>query len=244
MASDLKPHDRIIFPLDNMDLERATAMIDKIGGHVGAFKIGLEFFIRYGRSAFDLVREYSEARIMLDLKLHDIPKTVGRAMAAAAAYKPWLITVHASGHEDMLHEAIKNRGQSLVAGVTVLTSLDERACRETYGDSPTAKVIEFARMLARTGCDAIVCSPKELEAIKEINDEPVQTMFRVIPGIRPTWAVPAGQTRFTTPAQAIKAGADFLVIGDPIASHTDPIDACILLRNEIREALEEEAASG
>lgn len=242
MTTSLKAHERIIFPLDGMDEARAVHMIKLLGPHVGAFKIGLELFIRLGRAALDHVREHSEARIMLDLKLHDIPKTVGRAIAAAATYEPWLVTVHASGHDDMLREAVAHRGNALVAGVTVLTSLDERACRETYGDSPIAKVIEFTRLLARTGCDAIVCSPKELEAIKEIDDEPVQTMFRVIPGIRPTWAAPAGQTRFTTPEQAMNLGADFLVIGDPISSNPDPVAAATRIRLEIQKALEEESS--
>jgi orotidine-5'-phosphate decarboxylase len=229
IVSKDKPHESIIFPLDNMDEERIGKMVDLLAPHVGAFKIGLEQIMRLGlKRAFELA---AYNKVMLDPKLHDIPKTVERAMEVIASYQPWLCTVHASGGPEMVRAAVDKRSKTLVTGVTVLTSLDEKACREVYGDIPVAKVIEFARMLVHAGADAIVCSPLELEALRD--DVRTDRLIRIVPGIRPEWAVAAGQTRFTTPAQAIRSGAHFLVIGDPIGSAADPVEAAKRIADEI-----------
>jgi orotidine-5'-phosphate decarboxylase len=234
-TSTLQPHERIIFPLDDLTTTAADERIRLLAPYVGAFKVGSEFATRLGdRQSIELVKELGGKRVMFDRKYKDIPKTVERTVRVLASLDPWLCTVHASGNIAMLKAAVVARGNMNIAGVTVLTSMTDEECRSSYGDSSAAKVADFAQLLVLSGCQAIVCSPKELEVLADVPD--AKSLLRVIPGIRPEWAAPAGQTRFTTPAQAIRMGADFLVIGDPINSAKDPVDAAKRIADEIAGA--------
>lgn len=225
--SDLKPVERLIFPLDLPDWAAAEKMARRLNGHVGWYKVGLELFIAEGPSALARLRDLApETKIFLDLKLHDIPATVGLAMTAAARLGADMITVHGQGGEAMLRRAVENAGDTLVLAVTVLTSLNpadlgelSEACRR-----PGALVKILAERALNAGCRGLVASGHETASLKAAFGDQLRL---VIPGIRPAWAQVPGddQQRTATPAEAVRDGADYLVIGRPIRDAADPAEA-------------------
>ncbi|MFW6080664.1 MAG: orotidine-5'-phosphate decarboxylase [Desulfosalsimonas sp.] len=233
--------DYIVFPLDVPTAEEAAYYARLLSGRVGMFKIGLELFIAEGRVLLEAVREEGGAGIFLDLKLHDIPATVARAMEQIAGWKASFATVHCGESRAMLDAAVNAAGKKTgVLGVTVLTSVsgDDLAAAgfdRAYAEDPGALVLKRAQMAYDAGCAGVVCSGRETAVIKEKFGPKFVTM---VPGIRPGWAVDADdQKRVVTPAEAVKNGADYLVIGRPIRDAGDPADAAEMIAGEIEEII-------
>ncbi len=211
--------NRIFVALDTPDLERAKAMAARVRHHVGGIKLGLEFFMGNGRHG---VREMAEIGlpIFLDLKLHDIPNTVAKAIQALRGLDPAILTVHASGGQAMLEDAkaAAAAGTKVVA-VTMLTSLDDSDLAAT-GVSGRAhdQVLRLTELAMKSGVDGIVCSGAEVKAAHALWPKG----FFVVPGVRPVDGVIGDQKRVVTPRQALDHGASILVIGRPITQADDP----------------------
>jgi orotidine-5'-phosphate decarboxylase len=220
--------------LDLPDWATAGKMARSLNGHVGWFKVGLELFIAEGPPVVARLRELApETKIFLDLKLHDIPATVGLAMVAAARLKPDMITVHAQGGLAMMRAAVERAEETLVLAVTVLTSLNPAALEELAPacQAPGALVALLAARAGQAGCGGLVASGQEAGLLKAAFPQ----LRLVVPGIRPAWAQVAGddQQRTATPAQAVRAGADYLVIGRPIREARDPAEAADRISAEL-----------
>ena len=218
----------LIVALDVPDADRALALAARLAPVVGAVKVGLELFTAAGP---DIVRRLraAGAAVFLDLKLHDIPHTVARAVEAAVRWDVQMLTVHTSGGRAMLAAAeqaaraeAQRRGQAppLVLGVTVLTSLDEAALAEVgVAAGAAAQVERLARLAVSAGLRGLVCSPLELPALRAALPREIQL---VTPGIRPPGTDAGDQKRTLGPREALAAGADWLVVGRPILAAPDP----------------------
>jgi orotidine-5'-phosphate decarboxylase len=205
--------------LDTTDLDRARAIAARVKTHVGGLKLGLEFFAANGPAG---IREMGGLGlpIFLDLKLHDIPNTVAKAVQALRPLAPAILTVHAAGGRAMLEDAkaAAPSGTKVVA-VTVLTSLDDKdlAAAGVQGGAH-AQVVRLTELAREAGLDGIVCSGAEVAAAKQVWPEG----FLVVPGVRPADGASADQKRVVTPRQALDAGASILVVGRPITQAEDP----------------------
>ncbi|MDR3154922.1 MAG: orotidine-5'-phosphate decarboxylase [Deltaproteobacteria bacterium] len=236
----LDPRGRLVFPLDVPDLAEALRFADLLADKVGWLKIGLELFTAAGPEAVRRIGARAPGcGIFLDLKLHDIPATVAGAMRSAAALGAGLVTAHAQGGSDMLRAASENAGKSRVLAVTVLTSLEPGALTELAPEyrAPGALAAHLARRAMSSACHGLVASPREVSGLREIcGPRPLL----VIPGIRPAWALVKkdDQARTGTPAAALAAGADLLVVGRPVREAPDPRKAADMLLAEIAEALQ------
>lgn len=233
----MTPTPRIIVALDHPSAHEALALINRLGAADYGVKVGKELFTREGPA---LVRELVAAGrpVFLDLKFHDIPNTVAAACEAAAELGVWMINVHASGGRAMLRAAraaLENFEQRpLLVAVTVLTSLDAAALGEVgVNDAPAQQVARLARLAHDCGLDGVVCSPQEIAAVKAACGHAFLT---VTPGIRPAEASLDDQQRVATPASAVRAGGDHLVIGRPITRAADPAQALAAIAREIVEA--------
>ena len=235
--------DYIIFPLDVPSVKEAKEYIELLSGYVGMFKVGLELFIRSGPEIIKIIKTLGKAKIFLDLKLHDIPETVSRAMASIADLGVDFATVHCAESKEMLEAAVAGSGGKVgVVGVTVLTSIsgediDAAGFRAEFSSDISLLVMNRARMAMEAGCMGVVCSGLEVKMIKENFGK---SFVVLTPGIRPSWDVliKDDQQRITTPAVAIKNGADYLVIGRPIRDTNDPKEAAIRITKEIEAALQ------
>lgn len=210
---------KIYVALDTPDLERAKAIAERVRHHVGGIKLGLEFFLGNGRQG---VREMADIGlpIFLDLKLHDIPNTVGKAIQALRPLEPAILTVHAAGGRAMLEDAkaAAPSGTKVVA-VTMLTSLDEGDLTSTgIADSAHDQVMRLTELAMSAGVDGIVCSGAEVAAAHRLWPKG----FFVVPGVRPTNGSVGDQKRVVTPRAALDAGASILVVGRPITQADDP----------------------
>ena len=237
-----KASDYIIFPLDVPTIHDARRFVELLADDVGLFKVGLELFIRSGSDIIEFIHSKSGARVFLDLKLHDIPATVGRAMASIAELGVAFATVHVGETKRMLEAAVEaSQGQVGVLGVTVLTSVSTQDLKsagyrkELYSDMPHT-VIRRAKLARDAGCAGVICSGLEAQRIKK---EFGKDFLAVTPGIRPAYTVAANedQQRITTPARAIQNGSDYLVIGRPIRDADEPRQAALRIAEEITEAL-------
>jgi orotidine-5'-phosphate decarboxylase len=233
--------DAIIFPLDVPDAEAARKLVRLLHEHVGMFKVGLELFIRTGPDLLTWIGEHAAAGIFLDLKLHDIPATVRRAMQAVASLNVTLTTVHCGESRDMLAAAVQGaQGKVGVLGVTVLTSvgaadLSDSGFSVTNEGDVQRLVLHRAQMAHDAGLRGVVCSGREAGAVKARFGEKFLT---VTPGIRPQWALGEDdQKRIVTPAMAVSGGSDYLVIGRPIRDAADPVDAARRIAGEIEAVL-------
>jgi orotidine-5'-phosphate decarboxylase len=236
------PQDYIVFPLDVPEYDQAISFVEALDGHVGLFKVGLELFIAQGPGLLKEIRNRTTAGIFLDLKLHDIPATVKRAFLAASMHRPQFVTVHCDEGDGVLKDvAQKNPGNTRILGVTVLTSLNREKLREAgyakqYAEDVSDLVLLRARMAKAAGCHGVVCSGLEAARVrKEIGPE----MIIVTPGIRPAWTVvdQDDQKRIVTPADAVRNGSDYVVIGRPIRDAASPRDAAKRVAEEIASAL-------
>jgi orotidine-5'-phosphate decarboxylase len=226
----------VFVAIDLPDLERATRIAKAVLADAGGVKLGLEFFCANGPAG---VREIADLGlpVFLDLKLHDIPNTVAKAVAALAPLEPAIVTVHASGGRAML-EAAKAAAPECtkIVAVTVLTSLDDTDLEMTgISGSPTEQVARLAHLSRAAGLDGIVCSGAEVEVAAGEWTEG----FFVVPGIRPEGADIGDQKRIVTPRQAIASGASILVIGRPITSAPDPANAIKAITATLSRATQE-----
>ncbi len=231
--------DYIVFALDVASFRDAEHYVRALSSHVAMFKVGLELFIRSGPDIIRLIKENSEAGVFLDLKLHDIPATVKRAMRVVADLGVSLATVHCGESMAMLASAVDgSRGKVGVLGVTLLTSVSEADITEAgyesrYGRNLYELVLKRASMAQKTGCIGVVCSGLEVAEIKKRFGK---SFMAVTPGIRPAWEHDSkdDQKRVVTPASAVADGADFIVIGRPIRDAPSPADAARRIADEIQ----------
>ncbi|MFZ7127329.1 MAG: orotidine-5'-phosphate decarboxylase [Desulfobacterales bacterium] len=231
--------ERIVFPLDVPSSDEALRLAGHLAGSVGLFKVGLELFIRSGPEIVRRIREQTGTGIFLDLKLHDIPETVRRAVAAAADLGVELITVHCGESGRMLEAAVAGGGgRTKILGVTVLTSISESDLRVAgVSASLDELVLRRAEAARKAGLAGVVCSGREAGRIKARCGP---GFIAVTPGIRPAWEGVGtdDQQRVMTPFEAVRNGADFLVIGRPIRDAADPKAAANRISVEIQEAIE------
>jgi len=221
-------HEKIIVALDGVDLPGAGMLVETLAGSVGAFKVGKELFTAYGPEAVRMVKNIG-ARVFLDLKYHDIPVTVARAVRQAARLGVRMLTVHTLGGPEMMQQAARavreaepeEARRPLLLGVTVLTSLSQPDLQTVGFMEDTEKlVIRLARLAQKSGMDGVVASPQEIGLVKQACGA---DFLVVTPGIRPDTAPADDQKRTMTPAEALRAGADFLVVGRPVTQSPDPL---------------------
>ncbi|MBW4644452.1 MAG: orotidine-5'-phosphate decarboxylase [Goleter apudmare HA4340-LM2] len=225
----MKVEERIIVALDVPDLESAIALVDQLPD-VSFWKVGLELFTSTGPAILEVLKSRNK-RIFLDLKFHDIPNTVAGACRAAARYGVDLLTIHATAGRDALQAATEAaqtgaaqagvKPPKLIA-ISLLTSISARklALELKIPLELPEYVLEMALLAQDAGLDGAVCSPQEVAQLRQTCS--LDNFLLVCPGVRPTWADQADQKRSLTPAQAIKAGADYLVIGRPITAAAEP----------------------
>lgn len=229
------PKDRLIIALDLPSTEGAQSAIDAIGDEGAFYKIGYQLMPIGG---LDLAQRLSDAgkKVFLDFKFHDIGATVERGVASVAKFGGDFLTVHAE--PDVLKGAVAGRGDDKrlkILGVTVLTSLDQASLTKMGIDMPVADlVLKRAEFAAEAGADGVVASAKEAAAIKARFGDALKI---VTPGVRPAGASADDQKRIVTPAVAIAAGADHLVVGRPIIAANDPMQAARAIQDEIAQAL-------
>ena len=237
-----EPKDYIVFPLDLPTYDQAMSYVERLNGRVGLFKVGLELFISQGPDILKGIRDAGGAGIFLDLKLHDIPATVQRAFMAASRHGPEFVSVHCDEGEEVLKGVAEgNPGHTRILAITVLTSLNQDKLKalgyeERYTRDISALVLLKARMAREAGCHGVVCSGLEVAMIRR---EMGPDFIAVTPGIRPAWTIVAGddQQRIVTPADAVRNGSDYVVIGRPIRDAEDPADAAERVAEEIASAL-------
>ena len=228
---------RLVFPLDYPSLAEARPAATRVSAAIGVLKIGLELFVREGPQAVEFCREIG-VDVFLDLKLHDIPETVGRAVRAAASLGARYLTVHASGGKAMLARAVMEADAAssplTLLAVTVLTSLDaEDLEAQGVHASPQEHVVRLARLAWDAGVRGFVASPAEAGPLRRALG---LDALIVTPGIRPANTEAFDQKRIATPAQAIADGADLLVVGRPIRDAADPLAAARVVVEEIRQS--------
>lgn len=219
MIPAVKPEERIIVALDRTRREEILALVETLGGRVGVFKLGLEAFIANGPS---IVRDVTAlgGRVFLDLKLHDIPNTVARATAAAGDLGAAMLTLHAGGGSAMIRSAAAIERRPLLLGVTMLTSLGDQDIGEIgFKGDAAANALRLARLAQASGADGCIASPKEIEIIRESCGP---SFLIVTPGIRGPNDERGDQQRTMSAADAIRAGANYIVIGRPITEAPDP----------------------
>lgn len=235
MKQPTRAQDKIIIALDVPDTEGALRLLDSLGEAPALCKIGLELFTAEGPSIVKAVQSRG-SRVFLDLKFHDIPNTVAHAVKSAAGLGVAMTTLHACGGPVMLEAAAKAAESSgnkdlLLLAVTVLTSMDGAQLSATgVTVEPEAQVVRLAGLAAGAGIGGIVCSPREISAVRAAHG---QSLRLVTPGVRPAWAAVGDQKRVMTPAEALQAGSDWLVIGRPITGAENPKEGYIKVITEI-----------
>lgn len=242
----MDPKDRLILPLDVPDRDQALRLVDRLWEHVGFFKVGWELFMAEGPRFFRDLAAYSPVGLFLDLKLFDIPATVTAALRHIAPGAA-LTTVHCDiGREGLrrLRESLGGQ-QCRIFGVTLLTSvspadLEGLGYPPHFARDPAALVVVKAKLAQEAGCHGVVCSGREVGRVKEACGA---DFLAVCPGIRPEWAGVPGddQRRTATAYEAVKNGADYLVVGRPIRQAPDPAAAARRLAEEIAAGLHDRA---
>jgi orotidine-5'-phosphate decarboxylase len=241
MSRYLKPADRIICALDVENRDRALALVRELAA-ARVFKVGLELFTAEGPALLRDLKALGK-EVFLDLKLHDIPNTVGEAVRVGVRHGVFMMTIHASGGRDMMARAAETareeaaklgKAKPLLLGVTVLTSLKAEDLAATgVAADPPAQVRRLAALAKDAGLDGIVCSALEIEIVRQ---EAGPGMVIVTPGIRPAGAAVQDQKRVMTPALAVAKGTDYLVIGRPITQAASPAGAFAEIVRELETA--------
>jgi orotidine-5'-phosphate decarboxylase len=219
----MEPRDRICAAIDSPSWAEGEPFARAVAPHVGLLKVGLELFAAEGPGAVHAAAALGRP-VFLDLKLHDIPNTVLGAARSAAASGASLLTVHALGGAEMVAAAVRGAGPGVrVLAVTVLTSLDAGALSAIgLAGPPESAVVRLARLAVDAGAGGVVCSPHEVAAVRAaVGPGPLL----VVPGVRPPGAERGDQARVATPAEAVRAGADVVVIGRPLRLSPDPAKA-------------------
>src|ERR1044072_9261629 len=237
--NQISAKDRLIVALDVPDRASALTLVEQLSGLVGMFKIGSQLFTAEGP---DLVREIVRGgeKVFLDSKFHDIPNTVAGVVESAARFAVSILTVHPLGGSEMMRSASHAVGDRwllwitppAVLGVTVLTSMDKADLADVGIPSDlSAEVVRLATLAQDSGLDGIVASPHEIRLISECIT--AERFIILTPGIRPSWSAKGDQKRIATPADAIRDGADFIVIGRAITDSDNPRAAAELILEEI-----------
>lgn len=229
----MQSRERIILALDVDGEREALALVEKLAGYVGAFKVGMQLFKSCGPGIVTRIQDLG-GRVFVDLKLHDIPNTVAAAGKVLTRLGCYMFNVHAAGGREMMRavaEASAREAEQegneppLILAVTVLTSIGQSELEEDMliaGMKVQDVVVKWAKMSRDCGIGGVVCSPREIEAIRQACGPD----FKIVtPGIRPDWSASNDQKRITTPRQALDLGADFMVIGRPITQSSDPVEA-------------------
>ncbi|MBI4028833.1 MAG: orotidine-5'-phosphate decarboxylase [Candidatus Blackburnbacteria bacterium] len=229
---------KIAVALDVPTLSQARELVVQLQGHVGYFKVGLQLLHAEGTPQVITALQSEGAELMVDWKLKDIPETVKLAVEAIRQYNVAYFNLHADTGRASISAAIAARGESKVMGVTVLTSLDDAECTEIYGAAANIKVPQFALTFVSLGGHAIICSAKEAKLLRSMPELDPAELWT--PGIRPAWAAAGDQKRVLSPADAVRAGADVLIIGRPITKPPSeigsPVEAAKRIRAEAEEA--------
>ncbi|NLJ61082.1 MAG: orotidine-5'-phosphate decarboxylase [Firmicutes bacterium] len=240
----MQAKERIILALDVDTEDEAMTLVEKLRGHVGAFKVGMQLYTAVGP---DVVRRIQNlgGSVFVDLKFHDIPNTVASAGRVMTRLGCAMFTTHAAGGTPMLSalaQAVKDEAATLgvepplVLAVTVLTSIDQRILEEDLligGMSVKDVAVRWAHLAEAAGAGGVICSPLETAAIRAA----CGPRFKLVtPGIRPRWAAKNDQRRITTPGEAVKLGADYIVVGRAITQADDPVSAARRIGEEIEQA--------
>jgi orotidine-5'-phosphate decarboxylase len=230
LAANIK--NPVFCAIDMPDLAAAQKLATDLGGAAGGIKLGKEFFTAHGPQGIHQTRDAGGVPVFLDLKFHDIPNTVAGAVRVACDMKPYMMTIHASGGPAMIRAAADAATQGadqsgyarpLIIAVTVLTSLDQADLNAVgVSDTPSDQVRRLAALAQENGADGIVCSPLEIEVLRQ---DLGPDFVLVVPGIRPAGTDAGDQKRVMTPEEAMQAGATHLVIGRPITQAADPAAA-------------------
>jgi len=226
-----KAADKIIVALDVPTKKEALKLVEKLRDQISFFKIGLQLYTEEGPG---IVRTVSAtgSKVWLDLKLHDIPNTVAKAVESASRLGVQMLTIHLSGGSEMVRAATATRiNDMLLLGVTVLTSATEETLREIgIQGKIDDQVLRLAKLGVEAGIDGVVASPHEIKSLRREFGNKIRI---VVPGIRPNWSEPGDQRRTMTPCEALEAGADYLVIGRPIVAHPNPNEAVAKVLGEL-----------
>ena len=232
--------NRIITALDVSSMDELKKLVETLGDSISFYKVGMELFYSVGPDAVRYLKDQGK-HVFLDLKVHDIPNTVGQSIRALTRLGADLMTLHGTGGRAMMAaaaEAVRDEAAKLqierprLLAVTILTSIDEDGWQEIGGkDDIATSVKRLAKLAKEAGIDGTVSSPYEAKEIREMNGP---DFLIVTPGIRPTFAVANDQKRFTTPSQALRDGASHLVIGRPITKAADPKEAALKILAEIQ----------
>lgn len=218
MTQIAEAKDRIIVALDVSTTTDAIHIVEELRGQVGMFKVGLELFMAAGSDIVKRIRSTGN-KVFLDLKFIDNPSTIAKAVYQAARLEPEFISIHSSCGDKSMIAAIQNKGGSKLLAITVLTGFTNEQSYKVHGGSPSEKVFHLALNAYNLGIDGIVCAPTVSEVGEISQDMRMHGLIKVTPSIRPAWAKRNDQHRIATPYDAVKNGADYLVIGRPI---TDP----------------------
>lgn len=230
----------IICAVDASDADEASTIASQVRPHVGAVKLGLEFFTANGAAGVEYITRLG-IPVFLDLKFHDIPNTVAKAIAATVGMNMFMMTVHTTGGQAMLKAAIDasdrvsqitGKERPLIIGVTLLTSLDQDDIAILgFRDSLQEQVIRLADLAQSAGLDGVVCSPFEITPLRKACGTDLKL---IVPGIRPEGSAQDDQKRTLTPKDALKRGADYLVIGRPITDSDNRAQAALQIAESLK----------
>ena len=212
---------KIIVALDNINLYDSKYLVDEIKNQVFAFKVGYEIFLNFGLDGYNQIKN-KKVNIFLDLKLHDIPNTTKNGIEAIANLNPYFTTIHITGGDEMQKIANSNKKNVKVLGVSILTSIDSVQAEKYYSEKNINNLVgKFVKNALENKLDGVVCSPLEIELVKQISSG---KLIIVTPGIRPeNYNKNDDQKRFMSPKEAVNLGANYLVIGRPITQSTNPL---------------------
>jgi len=239
----MEPRDRIILALDLSNYKEAIDIIERFKEHINVFKVGSELFTTVGPKIINDIHAKGK-KVFLDLKYHDIPNIVSKSASVAAELGVFMFTVHTLGGLEMMRRAVqtlievslkKNIQRPKLLGVTILTSIDQTALRDELGigQRMTTQVKHLAGLALKAGLDGVIASAHEIETIRAYCGN---NFLIVTPGIRPSWALQDDQKRTMTPKEALRKGADYLVIGRAVLYQPDPINALNRIIEEIKNA--------
>ncbi len=236
----MEPKERIILALDVADYEEAMDIIERFREHIDIFKVGSELFTSAGPRIIEEIHTKGK-KVFLDLKYHDIPNTVSRTATIVAELGVFMFNVHTLGGLEMMKKTArtlvevslkKNKKRPILLGVTILTSIDQQALRDELGigQRMNTQVRHLSGLALKAGLDGVVASPQEIETIRTHCGN---GFLIVTPGIRPSWTPQDDQKRTMTPKEALRKGADYVVMGRAIMSQPDPFKALERIKEEI-----------
>jgi orotidine-5'-phosphate decarboxylase len=214
---------KIIIALDSDNLENSLNIVKRLKNDTFAFKIGYEFFYNFGTDGYNSIKDQG-VKIFLDLKLHDIPNTVEKAIKALSKLEPYFLTIHISGGDEMQKVSNLSKNNIKILGVSILTSLDSDVTKKFYFNKNIEEIVSiFANSALENKLDGIVCSPKEIKKVRKLVSN---NLLIITPGIRPLNYQNSNddQSRTMTPKEAIDAGANYLVIGRPITQSKNSLE--------------------